>query len=50
MLGPRRRRRSLHTRPASQRDRDQVFELILWGIPLAMIAVASVLILSLIHI
>ncbi len=46
MLGPRRRRRSLHTRPASQRDRDQVFELILWGIPLAMIAVASVLIWS----
>ena len=42
----RRRRSSLHARSGSQRRHGNEFELVLWGVPLAMIAISSLLILS----
>jgi len=42
----RRRRSSLHARSGSQLRRGHDFELVLWGVPLAMVAISSVLILS----
>jgi len=48
MLGGllRQRRRSLHGRSSSQLRRRNDFDLVLWGIPLAMVAISSPLILS----
>ena len=42
----RRRRSSLHASSGSQRRRGNEFELVLWGVPLAMVAISSLLILS----
>ncbi len=44
--GLRRRRQSLHTRTGSSLRRRNDFELVLWGVPLAMVGVSSLLILS----
>ena len=42
----RRRRSSLHAHAGSQLRRRQEFEVVLWGVPLAMVAISSLLILS----
>ena len=44
--GLRRRRQSLHSRTGSSLRRRNDFELVLWGVPLAMVGVSSFLILS----